>query len=100
MLDYVAHARKFGGIAEVSHVDVHSRAGLICVCILDKQDLKLIFQLDNSVLPIIESRSFELVCDGLNRAMPLFSKGTVGCNWSLGLRECRHFVVGGSAGWM
>jgi hypothetical protein len=40
-------------VAESSDVDVHSRAGLVRICVMNQQDLELIWQSDDSVMTVI-----------------------------------------------
>jgi hypothetical protein len=49
MLYRMRYSRQIFHIAEAADVDVHSRRGLVGVGIVDKQDFKLVGQLDDSV---------------------------------------------------
>lgn len=64
MLYSMSHPRGVLWIAEVSHVDIHGRTGLVGFRIVNEEDLKLVAgQNDYPVLPVIERGFFKTFCN-------------------------------------
>lgn len=58
----VSHAGHLLLVAEVADIDVEGGAGLVCFRIVDQQGFQLVGQPDNTIGPVVERRSLELVC--------------------------------------
>lgn len=70
MLDSVGHAWHVILVAKVAHVDVHGGASLVRVGIVDEQNLQLVLQPDDAVVPVVQRRDLEAVRDPLDRPEP------------------------------
>lgn len=61
MFQAVCKTRQPLRVAEVSYIDVHSRAGLVRFSIVYQKHLKFVRQSNHAVLAVIQRRGFEIV---------------------------------------
>ena len=72
------HATHILFVAEVAHIDIHGRAGLVRFRIVDQEHFQLIrWQPHHTVLSVIEGRGLQAVRESLDRPMSMFSQGAV-----------------------
>jgi len=86
MLYSVSHSGHVLFVAEVAHIDIHGRAGLVRFRIVNQEHLQLIRQPYHAVLPIIQGRGLQAVREPLDRPMSMLSQGAVESSRRLRLR--------------
>lgn len=72
MLNGMRHTWHVSLVAEVSHIDIHAGAGLVCLRIMDKKCLKLVGESNDAVSAIIQRRRLEVIRNQLRRAGLVF----------------------------
>lgn len=61
MLDSMCHAWHVSLVTVVSNVDIHARAGLVCLRIVDEECFELVGESNDAVGSIIQGRCLEVV---------------------------------------
>lgn len=72
MFNGMGHSRHISLVAEVAHVDIHARTGLVCLRIVDEQCLELVGEPNDAIGSIIQRRRLEVVRHQLRWAYLMF----------------------------
>lgn len=68
MLDGMGHARHGILITEAPDIDIHGRTGLVCLGVMDYQNLELVREADDAVGAVVQGGLLQTICDQVDLA--------------------------------
>jgi hypothetical protein len=77
MFNSMSHSRHVILITKASHVHIHGRARLVCLRVMNEENLKLIGKADNPICSVVQRGCLQGISQGLKGPQAIVTQRTV-----------------------